>query len=1568
MVKNLQFVALGGADEVGQSCFLLGDGEKWIMLDCGLSPKNWQPPNFEFLNKIKDQLAAVLISHAHSDHVGGLPFLFAWMKKNGWICLPAVVSTPVTKAISEVLLRNVFQITKVKAQETNYSLQDLEDLLSEKTWETLYYDEPQERRVKEVAERVLAHFIDANHIPGSASIVINWDGFPILYTGDCCHSKTRFPGELTSWKPYEPAIVISESTYGQEVQLDPNDNDVLGAEDKLIKDVRETLKGEGRVLIPVFAVGRAEEIMLTIADALKKGRFPHVKCYSIGLQNRLVNAVLEVATKGFEANSQKMQEYANKLVLIRDTFSQVLFARGEAQVDKEKEVNQEFLALRSDTHPMIIIATDGHLGGTSASANLASKMLDEPNSRIIVVAYQDEDSPAYRLLDNVDELKETAQLLGRNEKQLEQAVLQIHVRSHILPKALVEILKQVSPETVMLVHGTNESKIHLGNLLTQNSIPVWYTKPLQTAHIDCETGKVGTEPFDKPVEKISLPLEAGRDAFIEVKKWLSEASGVAAVRVSEISAPVFDLGENLRGTPWPGYYRGQQIWVNPELPPEALKPLLIHTITHYVMDLLNVSPKREELTFQERVFVEGAAEYVAFQLTGKALTDCVNVGDDGKEHPADYSPYSEGFRKFSLIEKTYGKSKVAELITVGTVEAFDKSFSDAMVIGVPPQEGTPPQLQPLPKAVAPPEKFKEPFLKQIGHLKVGKNQKIMLIAGVAVIILVLFFLSDLFLPQAFEPQIFSTENLSNPLSLGEYSFRIIANVQEAPLLVESRFVLNSSYSFSETDQIELTLEGTKLPRGGLQISFEDYDKDNNTDWVARGNWEFFETGNVTIPAKLKVSGGFTTANFLVYSKILPKPTVEITFALVGINAQEFGYSQVLQVDDTSFLVSDLPKVFSWEFGSVHTYNWTSPVTEEYTSCFLLQNISGLSSENNVIFNVPSVSGNIAAQYSKQFLVTTAVYGDGSVNLPVESWQNENTSLNLTATPTSTGIFKYWMINDNRSTENPVQIMVNQSFRIECFFNKLYNVEFDCNFKSTTSTPVLRVGDVEYFPTELPKTFIAEESTYIDFEWYSPVVLSTNDTRMAWTSITGACSQSGLLCVMENGLVFANYTQEYLIRIGATEGGYLSPEAGTYWYQKGEVITLTAYSSGEYTFNYWLVNGVNSGNETSLSVTATKPLNITAVFQIIRCAVTFNLGGIGETSRELTMVIDGANYTLRDFPKTFLWDAGSVHSYLFMESIASRTDGKRFRLDFVDGAYSPLTVSENATITGSYLVQWRTLFTQTGLDSSAYGTVLVVEGFNIDVASLPYAVWKDEGSYLSYDYSILVASSNVEKRFNLTGVAGAVQPILVETASSVTGTYATQWSVTFFAVGLDETAYGTTITVNSVPVTNVELPYMVWVTYKATVTYSFNSVVTSYDSGKRFSLTGTSGPASPAKITAAVNITGTYATQFSLTITSSPSSGGQTSPATGETWYLQGSEVQITATANVNYTFSYFEVDSVTNSSNPIKVVMNQMHQVVAVFSPQIKISTKQLQGVSLLSLLIPNFASLVRWRKGKKRI
>jgi predicted metal-dependent RNase len=1198
VVKNLQFVALGGANEVGQNCFLLGDGERWIMLDCGLSPKSWTPPNFEFLNKIKDRLAAILISHAHSDHVGGLPFLFAWMKRNGWICLPEVVSTPVTKAIGEVLLRDVFRISKVKEQEASYNLQDMEDLLSEKTWETLYYDDPQERRIKEVSERVLVQFIDANHIPGSACIVINWDGFSILYTGDCCNSKTRFPGELTGWKPYEPVIVISESTYGQEVHLGPGDNDVLGAEDKLIKDIRETLKGEGRVLIPVFAVGRAEEIMLTVADALKKGRFPHVKCYSIGLQNRLVNAVLEVATKSFEANCKKMQEYASKLVLIRDTFSQILFVRGEAQVDKETEANQEFLALRSDNHPMIIVATDGRLGGTSASANLASKMLDEPNSRIIIVAYQDEDSPAYRLLDNIDELKETARQMGKEEKQLEQVVLQTRVRSHILPKALVELLKQVGPETVMLVHGTNESKIHLGNLLTQNAIPVWYTKVLQTVHINCETGQVGTEPFDKPVEQVSLPLEAGRDAFIKVKKWLSEASGVAAVRISEFSAPVFDLGENLRGTPRPGYYCGQEIWVNPEIPPDALNSLLIHTNIHYIMDLLNVSPKSEEPTFQERVFMEGAAEYVAFQLTGKALTDCVDVGDDGKEHPADYNPYSEGFRKFSLIEKTSGKSKVAELITTGNFEAFAKASADAMIVGARPQEALPSSPpQPRPKIVAPPAEFKKPFLKQLGNVRVRKAQKLMLFAGVAAVILLLFFFSNLFLPPTVEYQVFSTRDLPNPLSPNEYSFKIIANVQSAPMLVESCFVLNSSYSFSEADKIELTLEGAKLPRGAPQLSFEDYYKDNHTDWVARGNWEFFETGNVTIPAKLKIFGSFGAVSFLVYSKILPNPTVDVTFALSGVNAQEGGYSQVLRVDDTPFVVSDLPKIFTWNFGSVHTYNWTDQLAEAYDSRYQLQNISGFASENNATFNVPSTSGNVTAQYSKHFLLRTTVDGDGSVNLPSESWQNENESLTLTATPTSTSAFKNWVINDHSSTENPTQIMINQSFHIDCHFNNIFNVEFNCDLKNTTSTPVLIVDNVEYYPAELPKTFIFEEYANVNFEWHSPVTLSTNNTRMTWASTTGLTnSQSGLLFVMRDGTVSANYTREYLTQINATAGGSLYPDAGTYWYREGEIISLTAYPHDGYSFNYWLVNGVNFGSETSLSIPSTKPLNITAVFK------------------------------------------------------------------------------------------------------------------------------------------------------------------------------------------------------------------------------------------------------------------------------------------------------------------------------------------------------------------------------------
>lgn len=1176
MTKKLQFMALGGADKVGQSCFLLGDGERWVLLDCGLSLDERRPPDFEALNAVKDRLIAVLISHAHLDHVGGLPSLFAWIKRKGWRVRPVVLSTPLTKKVSEVLLR------LGGAKGADYSEKDLDELFSDECWRTLHYDDPQERRVKEVAEGIFVHFLDANHIPGSASIVINWDGFFVLYTGDCCHLKTRLLRGMGDWGRYRPAVVISESTYGQEVRLDPDEEGVLAAEDKLIKAIRETLRAGGRVLIPVFPFSRAEEIMLAIAEGIKRGRIPRVNCYSIGSQNVLVNVELSEVTKGVEARSRAMAEYAGKLALIRDTFSQVPLT---------PDSDQELLALCADTRPAVIIAADGGFEG--ASGILARKILEEPNGRILMAACSDEDSPAICLLDNIDMLKCAAQKLGKGEEQLKAATVQVRFRSHIFPKMLAALLKALAPKTVVLVHGTREAQIHLGNLLSQEGISSVYVKPLQPVHIDCETGKAEVEPSvgqpeaPLPQEKAPPLADIGRDIFNRVKRWLYEASGLAALRVSEIDPPVFIAAEGLRGTVQPGYYQMRQIWINPEIPKEALEPFLAHTAVHYIMDVLKLLPKGE-LSFREQTFVEGVAEYVAFQLTGRALTDCVGIGDDGKEHPADRNPYSEGFRKLCLVEKLYGKGKVAELIVSGSASDLEKALArEVQMVHVP-------EVAPA-TSVQPPQERQ--LFKPARRQLLGKGQKVLLIAGIAAVILLFFFFSDLFLPTTVEPpQVFSVKGLPDPLPPGEYSFRIIARVTEAPELVNSCLILSGNCSFSRTDQAELVLEGSRLPRE-WQVGLEDYNGDGYTDWVARGTWEFFENGNITIPARLRISGEVGAVHLFIESKILPRPTVRITFSASGIDPEEWGYAEILRVDDQVFYLSDLPKEFSWEFGSTHTYCWASVAGEGYQSRFRLREVSGLLSEENATLTVPSVGGNISATYYEQFFVTTFVYGDGSINLPPESWQDAGATLSLTATPAAASVFKYWIVNDETVATNPLQITVNQSLRIECYFNRVYRVEFNCDFKGRTLTPILRVENATYYPTELPKAFVVEEGASLSYEWYSPVMLPTNNTRVVWLSTSGlAYSQEGVVFPFEDGVVFANYTREYLVRLNATEGGNLYPEAGIHWYPEGEEVIFEAYPYVGYSFGYWLVNGVKYGSTPSLSIKVTKPLDITAVFQ------------------------------------------------------------------------------------------------------------------------------------------------------------------------------------------------------------------------------------------------------------------------------------------------------------------------------------------------------------------------------------
>ncbi len=332
---------------------------------------------------------------------------------------------------------------------------------------------------------------------------------------------------------------------------------------------------------------------------------------------------------------------------------------------------------------------------------------------------------------------------------------------------------------------------------------------------------------------------------------------------------------------------------------------------------------------------------------------------------------------------------------------------------------------------------------------------------------------------------------------------------------------------------------------------------------------------------------------------------------------------------------------------------------------------------------------------------------------------------------------------------------------------------------------------------------------------------------------------------------------------------------TLWIDTGASVTysynsiVTSSATGQ---QFRLANV--SGPSTPITITA--PVTVTGNY-VTQYLVTFTHTGLDSTATGTVVTVNGTSKTYTSLPYTLWVDSGSSVTYSYTSIVSSSVSGKQFRLSSVTGSSSPITVTGSSTITGNYVVQYLVTFAQTGLDSTASGTIVTVNGSPKIFSTLPYAFWVDSGSSVAYSYGSVVSSSVSGKQFRLSSVTGSSSPITVTGSNTITGNYVMQYQVTFGQAGLDSAATGTVVTVNSNAKAFGDLPYALWVDSGSSVTYSYTSIVSSSVSGKQFRLSSVTGSSSPFTVTGSSTITGTYVVQYYLTVTSahgspSPSSG------------------------------------------------------------------------------------------------
>ena len=428
---------LGGADEVGASCTLIEIEGRRILVDAGIrmgAAQGSQLPNFSVLDDV-GMPDEVLITHAHTDHTGALPVLVN--------SLPAgvkVYCTPATKAITQVLLSDA---VKLMAQDRDGEL-------------PLYPPEAAEAALGRVVGvpwlatvplcdgALTATWIPAGHILGAALIYIEGVRESVLMTGDVSvANQLTIPGMVVP--QCKPDVMVMESTYGNRQHADRAQQEAA-----LALRVAEVIEAGGKVLVPAFAVGRSQEVILILARAMRRKQIPEFPVFVDGMV-RSVNAVYAAFDDDLAPQVRRRAE-RDEDIFYSDTVGAV-----SSPADRRRVLSGP---------PCCIVASSGMLIG-GASSFYAERLAGDAANLIAITGYQDEESPGRALLDlmQAKDPEERVLMLNGQRVRVSCQVEPYSLSAHADAGELTGLVQRLKPRTCFLVHGDAEARGALSSMV-----------------------------------------------------------------------------------------------------------------------------------------------------------------------------------------------------------------------------------------------------------------------------------------------------------------------------------------------------------------------------------------------------------------------------------------------------------------------------------------------------------------------------------------------------------------------------------------------------------------------------------------------------------------------------------------------------------------------------------------------------------------------------------------------------------------------------------------------------------------------------------------------------------------------------------------------------------------------------------------------------------------------------------------------------------------------------------------------------------------------------------------------
>jgi len=426
----LKFINLTRRTEIGANSYYVELGGHQLVLDCGMHPKNTGEDALPYLKAIADRkIEAILISHAHQDHIGTLPV--SMRRFPG----ARVFMTEATAEIGNALLHNSVNVMTRQREEIGEMLYPLfthreTDRASER-WRWC----PLRQRISIAGERTTQRerdaptfeFFEAGHVLGSAGILLRAEGKTIFYTGDVNFDDQTimqaavFPEEKID-------VLIMECTRGDHAK--PEGWTRSGEERRLAEALGYAFERGAGVLIPVFALGKTQEILAMLYKFRRERLLPDFPIYIGGLSSKMTDI--------YDRRAHMTPRQLPRLQLMREAAPFIL---------NDETVRDAPLRSRR-----VYVLSSGMMIPKTLSNVFARRLIENPQHSIFFVGYASPESPA-GLLREASTGGEVALDPDKPPQRIRCNIQEFQFSAHATRESLIEYAKKISPGKIVLVHG-----------------------------------------------------------------------------------------------------------------------------------------------------------------------------------------------------------------------------------------------------------------------------------------------------------------------------------------------------------------------------------------------------------------------------------------------------------------------------------------------------------------------------------------------------------------------------------------------------------------------------------------------------------------------------------------------------------------------------------------------------------------------------------------------------------------------------------------------------------------------------------------------------------------------------------------------------------------------------------------------------------------------------------------------------------------------------------------------------------------------------------------------------------